>query len=51
MNAEYIKNLRYKLQKRVRRLNSSNHTFFHAMLRQFLGFLKDCPIFVGIMEE
>lgn len=51
MNAEHIQNLRYKLQKRVRRLNSSEYQVFHYLLKQFWGFLKSYPIFVGILED
>lgn len=51
MDKEYIQNLRYKLQKRVRRVNSSEWRVFHYVLKQFWGFLNDQPLFVGIMEE
>ena len=51
MNAEYIQNLRYKLQKRVRRLNSMEYQVFHFSLKQFQGFLKSYPIFVGILDD
>lgn len=51
MNNEYIQNLRYKLQKRVRRLNSIQSNVFHATLKQFWGFLQGNEIFVGILEE
>lgn len=51
MNAEYIQNLRYKLQKRVRRLNSTDFQAFHFSLKQFWGFLQSYPIFVGILED
>lgn len=51
MNTEYVQNLRYKLQKRVRRLNSSEHQAFHFLLKQFWGFLKSYPIFLGIFED
>lgn len=51
MNAEYIQSLRYKLQKRVRRLNSTDYKVFHFSLKQFWGFLKSYSIFVGILED
>jgi len=51
MNAEYIQNLRYKLQKRVRRLNSTEYGVFHFSLKQFWGFLQNYPIFMGILED
>ena len=51
MNGEYIQNLRYKLQRRVRRLNSMGHPVFHFLLKQFWGFLKSYPVFIGILED
>lgn len=52
MNGEYIQNLRFKLQKRVRRLNSiDSGSRFHFALKQFWGFLHDNPIFVDILQE
>lgn len=51
MDKEYIQNLRYKLQKRVRRVNSSEWQVFHYVLKQFWGFLNDQPLLVGIMQE
>jgi len=51
MNTEYIQNLRYKLQKRVRRLNSTEFQVFHFSLKQFWGFLKSHPIFNGILDD
>ena len=50
MNAEYIQNLRYKLQKRVRKLNSTEYQVFHFLLKQFWGFLKNYSVFEGILE-
>jgi len=51
MGREYIQNLRYKLQKRVRRVNSSEYQVFHFVLKQFWGFLQDQPLLLGIMQE
>lgn len=52
MNGEYTQNLRYKLQKRVRKLNSTgNPDLFHFGLQRFWRFLVDEPLFLGIMEE
>lgn len=51
MNTEYVQNLRYKLQKRVRRLNSMEHQVFHFSLKQFWGFLKNYSIFSGILDD
>jgi len=51
MYAGYIQNLRYKLEKRVKRLKSIDWNMFHFSLKQFWGFLKSYPIFVGILED
>lgn len=51
MNGQYIQHLRYKLQKRVRKLNSTGHVEFHYALRQFWGFLNSNTAFVGILED
>lgn len=51
MDKEYVQNLRYKLQKRVRRVNSSEWQVFHYVLKQFWGFLNDQPLLVGILQE
>src|SRR3989344_2037289 len=52
MNGEYLQNLRFKLQKRVRRLNSidaSNR--FHFSLKQFWVFLHEYPLFVEVLHD
>ena len=51
MNAELIQNLRYKLQKRTRRLNSLAATVFHNGLKQYWGFLAGNPILSSVLEE
>ena len=51
MNAEYIQNSRHKLQKRVERLKSTGLTEFQGFLKQFLGFLRSHPMFLGILED
>jgi hypothetical protein len=35
MNPDYVQNLRYKLQKRFRRLNAAGWEIFHYALKQF----------------
>lgn len=51
MNAGLIQNLRYKLQKRVRRLNAVSYQHFHATLKQFWSFIHSHPLFVGILND
>lgn len=51
MDGEYIQNQRYKLQKRVRRLNSVKTEFFYFYLKQFWGYVERNPIFVDILDD
>ncbi len=51
MDKEYVQNIRYKLQKRVRRVNSSEYQVFHYVLKQFWGFINSQPLLVGILQE
>jgi hypothetical protein len=51
MNSEYVQNLRYKLQKRVRRLNSTEFGTFHNALSVFWKFLDSHSIFRGICDD
>lgn len=51
MDELYIQNLRYKLQKRIRKLNSTGHMLFHLQLKQFWGFLNSYSAFIGILED
>lgn len=51
MNGDYIQNQRYKLQKRVRRLNSTKSELFDVNLKQFWGYIENNTFFVDILEE
>jgi len=51
MDHSVIQNLRYKLQRRVRRLNSVGHQVFHYSLKQFWGFLQDTPLLLSLLED
>lgn len=51
MEARYIQNLRYKLQKRVRRLNTVGFEVFQFSLKQFWGFIESYSIFQGIIDS
>ena len=51
MNEDYVQNLRYKLQKRVRRLNSVDTQLFQASLKQFWVFLDSQPTLKAITES
>nr|WP_319510192.1 hypothetical protein [uncultured Draconibacterium sp.] len=54
MNSNLIQVLRYKLQKRVRRLNSidnSHYFHYHFALIQFWNFLQSQTVFKGILDD
>jgi hypothetical protein len=51
MDKTYIQNTRYKLQKRVRKLNSIDVENFHAFLSIFWIFINDHPIFGSIFND
>src|ERR1044072_4562755 len=50
MNRDYIQGLRYKLQKRFRRLNSADSNVFRPALMQFWQFMHDQPLCAGVLE-
>jgi hypothetical protein len=51
MDAEYIQNLRYKLQKRFRRLHAARWEVYHIFLMHFWTFLHSHSGFVGIIDD
>lgn len=51
MDAEFVQTIRYKLQRRVRRLNSTDYKLFHFSLKQFWGFLQKSIIISGIIDD
>lgn len=51
MNADYVQNLRYKLQKRFRRVNAADWQSYHFSLQQFWDFLRSQPVLMGILED
>ena len=51
MDPQFIQNLRYKLQKRVRRLNSVGFAVFPSTLNQFWRFYDSNPAFSGIADQ
>jgi hypothetical protein len=50
MNNDYVQNLRYKLQKRFRRVNSADSQVFHFALAQFWNFLQGNSLCAGVLE-
>lgn len=51
MEPQIIQNLRYKLQKRIRRLSSVDQGFFIPTLQQFWAFFDSNPTYSGIAEQ
>lgn len=51
MNSEYIRNIRYKLQKRFVRLMDVDYRTYHNTLKQFLEFLNRYPIITGTLTD
>lgn len=51
MDAIYIQNLRYKLQKRVRRLNSAPWQVYHSSLQHLWHFLTGHSVLHGVIND
>lgn len=51
MNPEFVQNLRYKLQVRVRRLHAANYPTYHNVLQHFWNYLIGNIVFSSIVEE
>ncbi len=51
MQDKFVQAIRYKLQKRVRRLNSANYQQFPFLLRAFFQYVEASPILAGVRDE
>jgi hypothetical protein len=51
VESPFIQNVRYKLQKRVRRLNGAEFEQFLFLLKQFWIFLDDSPLLSAMVQE
>jgi hypothetical protein len=51
MQDQIVQSIRYKLQKRVRRLNSSDHHHFAPLLRIFFHFFDCFGLLKGVVDE
>ena len=51
MQDAFVQAIRYKLQKRVRRLNSADYQDFPMLLRVFFHFFDNSPILSGVRDE
>lgn len=51
MDSEYLQLVRYKLQKRLKRLNAAEPEIFGSVFKQVWHWLHDNEIFAGILNE
>src|SRR5688572_24618511 len=51
MQDKYIQSVRYKLQKRVRKVHSAEPTQFLPVLKHFLQFIQSTPLLAGVRDE
>lgn len=51
MDSEYIQSVRYKLQKRLKRLGAARYNTLHWSLVQAWGFLQENEITKGILDD
>jgi len=51
MNTEIVQQLRYKLQKRVRKLNSADSRTFHFIIKRYWQFLHNNEIIKSTLEK
>lgn len=51
MDSDYIQHVRYKLQKRLKRLNTADFQSFHFTLIQVWDFLQQSDITKGILDD
>lgn len=51
MDRDYVQNLRYKLQKRFRRVNSASWEAYHWSVKQFWDFLQGHAVLLGILDD
>lgn len=51
MDSEYLQSVRYKLQKRLKRLNGTGYQAFHLALMQVWGFLQGHEITKAILDD
>lgn len=51
MDKEYVQHLRYKLQKRVQRVNSTTYPRFHHALVHLWQWVNSQPAFIGILDD
>lgn len=51
MDTNVLQTLRYKLQKRLKRINTADFQIFHSVVVQTFGFLSENPVVRGILDD
>ena len=51
MDTNLLQTLRYKLQKRLKRINAADHQIYHSILAQTLRFFSEISVVKGILDE
>src|SRR5690349_12514982 len=51
MNTNVLQMLRYKQQKRLKRINTADHQIFHSVVIQTFQILRDQPVVRGILHD
>jgi hypothetical protein len=51
MNTNVLQTLRYKLQKRLKRVNTADFQIYHGIIVQTFRFLRENPVVRGILDD
>ena len=51
MDTHLLQTLRYKLQKRLKRINTADHQIYHSILVQTVRFFSENVVIKGILDE
>ena len=51
MNTNVLQTLRYKLQKRLKRINTADFQIYHSIVVQTFKFLRENPVVRGILDD
>ena len=51
MDTNVLQTLRYKLQKRLKRINTADHQIYHSIVVQTVRFLTEIAVVRGILDE
>src|SRR5262245_19119039 len=51
MDTNVLQALRYKLQKRLKRINTTDYQIFHSVVMQTFQYLREQPVVHGILDD